>query len=130
MSDTFQSLATRLKPPLGIILGSPREAAEVAALLPNERVVCYQMDLYQADRLRMGLAERDSKAEVLVSADLWDLPAEFKTIVYPVPADGERELKLDMLEQAYHILASQGTLHVVSPFERDQLFPKAMKKIF
>ena len=52
------AVGRKLRPPVGILLGSPREAAEIAAGLEEGPVVCYQMDLYQAERLEGELRER------------------------------------------------------------------------
>jgi 16S rRNA (guanine1207-N2)-methyltransferase len=123
-------LGGKLRPPVLIVLGAPREAAELAAALPTGDVHCYQMDLYQAERLQEELAARKTMTRVATEADLWDLPATFETVLYPVPQGGERALKLDMLEQAFHLLAPGGTLAVLSPYERDTFFPGALKKIY
>jgi 16S rRNA (guanine1207-N2)-methyltransferase len=101
------------------------------------------MDLFQADRLREALRVRGCDASVVPRADLWDLadapPPGFEadgpaggiqTIVYPAPRGGERALKLDIIEQAYHALQPGGTLVVLSPYEKDDFFPSAMKKVF
>jgi 16S rRNA (guanine1207-N2)-methyltransferase len=120
----------RLRPPLGVVLGSPREVAELVARLPTVEVVCYQMDLYQAERLREELDQRGAQAQVVTTADLWDLPADFQTLLYPVPPRGERDLKIDMVEQAFHVLRPRGVLIVWSPGETDQLFPPLLKKVF
>lgn len=123
-------LRDRLRPPLGIVLGSPGEVAELVARLPTGEVVCYQMDLYQAERLREELDQRGARAQVVTAADLWDLPAPFQTLLYPVPPRGERDLKIDLVEQAFHALRPRGVLLVWSPYETDQLFPPLLKKVF
>jgi 23S rRNA (guanine1835-N2)-methyltransferase len=123
-------LADKLKPPFGIVLGSPGEVAELAAALPSSDITCYQTDLYQADRLRETLAECGHFAEVVTAADLWDLAAPVQTLLYPVPLGGERGLKLDMIEQAYHTLRAEGTFAVLSPYAKDEFFPAALKKVF
>ncbi len=122
----------QLRGPLGVVLGSPRPVAELLESLPpwEGEIVCYQMDLFQAERLREVLAERGVKARVATAPDLWDLPGGFATLLYPVAEGGERLLKLDMLEQAYHVLRPQGQLVVLSPYEKDQFFPAALKKIY
>ncbi len=116
--------------PLGIILGSPTEVAELVSLVPHGDITCYQMDLFQADRLRDQLSQKSQVASVAVHPDLWDLPGDFQTLIYPVAYGGERALKLDMLEQAFHVLKPQGTLIVLSPYEKDDFFPVTLKKIF
>ncbi len=125
--ELAELLGTRLKPPFGVVLGSPAEVRELLAHVPNGETTCYQMDLFQADRLAQELHER---ARVLTHADLWDLPAAIQTLLYPVPLGGERALKLDMVEQAFHVLVPGGTFVVLSPYERDQFFPQALKKVF
>jgi 16S rRNA G1207 methylase RsmC len=120
----------RIRAPVGVILGSPREVAELVAALPGLEVICYQMDLYQAERLTEALRERETTGQVITAADLWDLSAGFHTLLYPVPRGGERGLKLDMIEQAFHALRPGGQLIVLSPYEKDQLFPLALKKVF
>src|SRR4051794_27746701 len=113
-------LGTKLRPPFAIILGSPLEVAELASVLPASGITCYQMDLFQAERLRVELKEHGCIADVVAAADLWDLPGTFQTAIYPVPQGGERALKLDMVEQAFHVLKPQGNLIVLSPFQKDQ----------
>jgi 16S rRNA (guanine1207-N2)-methyltransferase len=47
-----------------------------------------------------------------------------------VPAGGERSLKIDMIEQAYHVLRPRGTFLVLSPYEKEHFFAGALKKVF
>ena len=49
----------------------------------GREVVCYQMDLYQAQRLDFALRERDLNARIVVAPDLWDLPQPLSTLVGP-----------------------------------------------
>src|SRR5437667_3620578 len=70
-AELAEHLNARLRPPFGIVLGSPAEAAELAASLPEGPAVCFQMDLFQAARLQQELT---SEATVHAAADLWDLP--------------------------------------------------------
>jgi 16S rRNA G1207 methylase RsmC len=120
----------RLRPPLGIILGGPADVAEIVAAADAGEPVCYQMDLFPAERLREQLGERGLRASVVTTPDLWDLPADFQTLLYPVGRGSERGLKIDMVEQAYHVLRPHGTLVVWSAYEADQLFPGLLKKVF
>ncbi len=120
----------RLRPPVGIILGGPAEVAQVVAAADLGEPVCYQMDLFPAERLREQLAERGLRASVVTAPDLWDLPADFQTLLYPVAQRSERGLKIDMVEQAFHVLRPHGTLVVWSAYETDQLFPALLKKVF
>ena len=71
-----------------------------------------------------------SKVVVETKADVWDLPAKFNTVLFPVAAHGEREFKLDLMEQAYHVLAPGGLFISLSEYQKDQLLPKAHKKLF
>jgi 16S rRNA (guanine1207-N2)-methyltransferase len=130
LADLLEPLRPKLRPPLGIILGSPREAADLVAASRVGETVCYQMDLHQSDRLGEELDARGLHADIATQSDLWDLPQALQTLVYPIPKGGERALKLDMMEQAYHALAPQGTLLVLTPFAGDTFVQPALKKIF
>jgi 16S rRNA (guanine1207-N2)-methyltransferase len=123
-------LQARVHPPVAIALGSPRQVAELIQTLGLDGAVAYQMDLYQAERLRELLAERQLSARVETAADLWDVPGPFQTVLYPVEPKGERMLKLDVLEQVYHVMRPHGTLVVLSRHENEQFFPPALKKIY
>lgn len=130
LAELLHPVRTKLRTPLGVVLGSPTEVCELLGIVPEHEVTCYQMDLYQADRLREQSRARTPSVAVETHADLWDLAKDFQTLIYPVPHGGERSLKLDMIEQAYHILRPHGTLIVLSPYEKDDFFPAALKKIF
>lgn len=123
-------LQTKVRPPAAVILGSPAEVIRLIAPLAPGEITCYQMDLHQAERLRAELEPIRPEVQVVAAADLWDLPADFQTALYPAPQGGERSLKLDLIEQAYHILRPHGMLIVLSPFETDSFFPTALKKVF
>jgi len=123
-------LHARVRPPVVIVLGSPREAAELAETIGGGEIVCYQMDLYQTDRLHDELRSRNVTAQVVTAPDLWDLPDGVQTALYPVAEGGERNLKIDMIEQAFHVLRQRGSLVVLSPYEREQLIPGVLKKVF
>jgi 16S rRNA (guanine1207-N2)-methyltransferase len=88
------------------------------------------MDLYQAAKLRGELAVAGLQAEVAVAPDLWDLPSSFQSAVYLAARGGERELKIDMSEQAFHVLKERGNFVVWSPYEGDLFFPNLLKKVF
>jgi 16S rRNA (guanine1207-N2)-methyltransferase len=88
------------------------------------------MDLHQAERLRAALSDAQISATVVTVPDLWDLPAEFQSALYLPARGGERELKIDMVEQAFHVLRPHGTFFVWSPHETDPFFPALLKKIF
>ena len=113
-----------------VVLGSPAQAADLCSGVGDVETVCYQMDLHQADKLQQQLREIGSVATIATLADLWDLPARFNTALLPVAAHGERELKLDLLEQSFHALAPRGLLISLSEYQADQLLPKWHKKVF
>ena len=89
-----------------------------------------QFDLHQSARVRECLEEVGTTAEVVTVADLWDLPPRFNTVIFPASAHADRELKLDIVEQAYHILAPGGLYLTLSEYEKDNQFAKWQKKIF
>ena len=123
-------LPAKIRPPLAVVLGSPAEVVNLLSALPGVPATCYQMDLYQADRLRQSLAAAGLAADVTVSADLWDLPADFQSAVYMPARGGERELKIDMVDQAYHVLRDRGALFVWSSYVNDPFFTGLLKKVF
>ena len=123
-------LRSKTRFPAGIVLAAPAGAAQLAALLGPGDITCFQMDLHPADQLREELGGRGLGARVVTAADLWDLPPDFATLLYPVPEGGERDLKIDMVDQAYHALRPRGTFVVLSPHETDQFFPAVLKKVF
>jgi 16S rRNA (guanine1207-N2)-methyltransferase len=126
----LDAVKQRVEPPVALVLGAPGVAAQLVERLNQSPVVCYQMDLYQADRLRENLAGAGLPADVRTAPDLWDLPAEFQTVVFPSPPRGERDLKIDVVEQAFHVLRDKGTFVALSPIRGDQLYAKLVKKIF
>jgi 16S rRNA (guanine1207-N2)-methyltransferase len=125
-----EAVRARVRPPLAVVLGSPAEAVNLLSACDASGAVCYQMDLYQADRLRESLGEAGLAARVETLPDLWDLPAGFQTAVYMPARGGERELKIDMVEQAFHVLRPGGAFVVWSSYETDPFFPTLMKKVF
>lgn len=125
-----EEVRVRLRPPLAVVLGSPAEVVNLLSATDAAAATCYQMDLYQAQRLREALAERQLSAAVVTLPDLWDLPADFQSAVYLPARGGERELKIDLVEQAFHILRPRGGFVVWSSYDADPFFPLLLKKIF
>jgi 16S rRNA (guanine1207-N2)-methyltransferase len=123
-------LVGKVQAPLLVVLGSPKEVIHLLSACPGAQATCFQFDLHQADRLRAELAEAGLQAEVVSLADVWDLPPRFNSAVYLPPRAGERELKIDMVEQTYHALEKRGVFLVWSPYEADPFFPKFLKEIF
>src|SRR5262249_58345841 len=101
----------KVQAPAAVVLGSPAEVCNLVAACPGLEPVCYQMDHFQGARLRGMLAERELKATVEVKPDLWDLPGGYRSAAYLPARRGERELKIDMVEQSWDILADKGTFH-------------------
>lgn len=124
------AVAERIEGRTVVVLGSPAEVVNLLTNVPLDNPTCWQLDLYQANRVREELAEANLTATVVTTPDLWDLPAEYNTALYMAPKSGERELKIDMVEQAFHVLAPRGKLVVWSPYESDPFFPTLLKKIF
>ncbi|MFL5330448.1 MAG: class I SAM-dependent methyltransferase [Gemmataceae bacterium] len=113
-----------------ILMGAPGTVVDLATALNHCEITCYQMDRYQADRLREQLSAHARTAKVVCTADVWDIPETFDSAVFPSPPHGERELKLDLMEQSYHVLRDRGLITVLSPVSKDQFFPPLLKKIF
>ena len=126
----LESIKSRVRPPVVIMMGSPAQVADLCSGLGDVETVCFQIDLHQADRTKQHLSELGLSARVETLPDLWDLPARFHTAVFPVAAHGERELKLDLLEQSFHVLEPRGVLISLSEYQADSLLPKWHKKIF
>jgi 16S rRNA (guanine1207-N2)-methyltransferase len=120
----------KARTPLAVVLGSPAEVINLLRALALPEVTCYQLDLYQSERLTAGLAEAGLTARVATLPDLWDLPADFRTAIYMPARGGERALKIDMVEQSFHILRPQGLFVVWSSYEEDPFFPGLLKKVF
>ncbi len=120
----------KARPPLLVVLGSPGEVVHLLFACPGVEATCFQFDLYQADRLREALVDHKLKASVVTAPDLWDLPADFQTAVFMPARGGERELKIDVVEQAFHVLRPHGSLVVWSPYEGDPFFGPLLKKVF
>lgn len=124
------ALKGRVRPPLAIALGAPALTAQLVRTIGVSETTCWQLDLHQAARLREELALRETEADVAVTPDLWDLGPRFQTVLFPAAAALEREMKLDVIEQAFHILLPQGMLIVLSEHEKDDLFPRQLKKFY
>jgi 16S rRNA (guanine1207-N2)-methyltransferase len=128
--SAWEELRSMVRPPVLVVLGSPGQAARLATVLGGPELTFYQMDLYQAGELQATLSHLGVQAEVKTAADIWSLPARFSAAVYLVPRAGERELRIDVVEQAFHVLRPQGKLIVCSPYESDTFFGAVVKKVF
>jgi 16S rRNA (guanine1207-N2)-methyltransferase len=110
-------------------LGSPRVVADLVQALSAKDTSCFQFDRYQADRLEEELTALDLPNSVVVAPDLWNLTSQGAVII-PSSPRGDRELKLDLVEQSFHALRQHGLLAVLSPVPKDQLYPAVMKKTY
>lgn len=128
--ELFARVAPRVRPSVCIAMGPPWPVANLVGALGLADTVCAQMDLHQAARVRECLAEVNASAEVVTTPDLWDLEPRFNTVVFPAAAQADRELKIDIVEQAYHILQPGGLLITLSEYEKDHQFAKWHKRIF
>jgi 16S rRNA (guanine1207-N2)-methyltransferase len=128
--DLFAVVAHRVQPPVCIALGPPWPVANLVQAIGGVSSTCVQFDLHQAARVRECLDEVGTTAEVVALPDLWDLPPRFNTVIFPAAAHADRELKLDIVEQAYHILPPGGLFLTLSEYEKDTQFAKWQKKVF
>lgn len=130
LPDLFPVVADKIVPPVAIVLGSPWPVAQLVRCLNGVETVCYQMDVFQAERLRAKLVENGLTAGVSVAPDLWDLPARFRTVLFPAAAHADRDLKIDMVDQGFHILEEGGRFISLSEYDKDVQFAKWHKKVF
>ena len=130
LPDLFAAVADKVAPPVLVALGPVWPAVQLVQALHGQPVTCFQFDLYQANRLKEKLAQENLTADVLTGADVWDVPGPFQTVIFPASAHADYELKLDVVEQGYHVVAPGGRFVTLSEYERDSTFHKAHKKAF
>lgn len=130
LTDLFATVAHRVQPPVCIALGPPWPVANLVKAIGRPDTTCVQFDLHQTARVTECLAEVEAPARVVAAPDLWDLPERFRTVIFPASAHADRELKLDVVEQAYHILEPGGLFLTLSEYEKDNQFAKWHKKVF
>src|SRR5436189_3682525 len=118
LTELFATVARRVRPPVCLALGPPWPVANLVQALGGVEAICCQYDLHQAARVRECLAEVGASAEVVAKPDLWDLEPRFETVLFPATAQADRELKLDVVEQAYHVLRPGGLLISLSEHEK------------
>jgi 23S rRNA (guanine1835-N2)-methyltransferase len=129
-SALYSTVAHRVQPPVCIALGAPWPVANLVRAIGGVASTCVQLDLHQAARIRECLEEVGATAEVVAVADLWDLPPRFNSVIFPASAHADRELKLDVVEQSYHLLTPGGLFLTLSEYEKDNQFAKWQKKIY
>lgn len=130
VTELFAAVAHRVRPPVCFALGPPWPVANLVKALGGAEATCFQLDLHQADRVRECLAEVGATAEVVAGADLWDLPQRFETVIFPAASQADRELKIDVIEQGYHVLRPGGLFLTLSEYEKDNQFARWQKKVF
>jgi len=130
VNELFATVAHRVKPPVCFVLGPPWPVANLVKAVGDPGTVCVQFDLHQATRVRECLEEIGAVAEVVSLPDLWDLPTKFNTVIFLASTHADRELKLDIVEQGYHVLAPGGLFLTLSEYEKDNQFAKWHKKVF
>lgn len=128
--ELYSTVAHRVQPPVCITLGPPWPVANLVKAIGGVSSTCAQLDLHQTERVRECLEEVGATAEVVAVSDLWDLPQAFNTVIFPGSAHTDRELKLDIIEQGYHILNPGGLFLTLSEYEKDNQFAKWQKKIY
>ena len=127
--DLLPAVGDRIAPPVLIVLGPPWPVTQLAKAVGGD-VTCLQFDVFAAGRLRDKLKQEEVAAEVLVAADVWDAPKRFRTVLYPAAARSDKELKLDVIEQSFHVLEDGGRFITLSEYERDVQFARWMKRMY
>jgi 23S rRNA (guanine1835-N2)-methyltransferase len=127
--ELWPVVQSKIVPPVCIAMGPVGPVAAFAQRIAGD-VTCFQMDLHQARRLQEVIREDGSTAQVATGPDLWDLEPKFQTVLLPAMYDADRELKIDLVEQAWHVLNPGGKIVVVSEHTKDTLFVKLLKKYF
>jgi 16S rRNA (guanine1207-N2)-methyltransferase len=120
----------QIVPPVLVALGPVWPVTQLVSALKGAEAVCFQFDVYQAERLREKLKQENLFAEVVTAPDLWDLPPRFRTVIFLAAAHSDYELKLDIVEQGFHVLEPGGKFVTLSEYERDSTFSKLHKKVF
>ena len=128
--DLYPAVADRIVPPVLIVLGPPWPVTQLAQALGPVDITCLQFDVFAAGRLRVKLAQENVTAEVVVAADVWDAPRKYRTVLYPAAARSDKELKLDVIEQSFHVLEDGGRFIALSEYEKDVQFARWMKRMY
>jgi 16S rRNA G1207 methylase RsmC len=123
-------VANRIESPVLVVHGPIWPVTELVSALAGHEVTCMQFDVHQAGRLKDKLGQENLTATILTVADVWDVPTLFKTVIFPSSAHSDRELKIDLIEQAYHVVAPGGRFISLSEHDRDNAFHKWHKKVY
>lgn len=89
----------------------------------------FYFDDTRAQFIEHRVREMDLPAKTVVHEDLWDL-APCKTLVWLPKRNDEYELKLDLVDQAWHALQPNGKFLVLLPTKDLGLTMPLVKKIF
>ena len=111
-------------------MGSPAQAADLWPASGTSRPSATRWTSTRPTSSANSSASLGLPATVETHPDLWDLPARFNTALFPVAAHGERELKLDLLDQSFHVLGPARAAHLAVRVPGRQLLPKWHKKVF
>jgi 16S rRNA G1207 methylase RsmC len=132
--ELLPAVRSKVAPPILVALGAPWPVVQLVRALredhPDAPITCFQFDLYQSNRLRAKLRDNGIAAEVAVAPDLWDLPADFQTVIFPAAAFSDYQLKLDIIDQGFHVLKEGGLFVSLSEYEKDSQFARWHKKVF
>jgi 23S rRNA (guanine1835-N2)-methyltransferase len=123
-------LKAAIKGPVVVLMGSPAEVGNLLDQLKLPDALCLQLDLHQSRAVGAELKERGLNARVEVVKDFWDHQHGQATLVVMAQMRGERELKIDMIDQAFHSLSPGGRIVVWCPTTDDQLHPDLLKRFF
>ena len=108
--------------------GRSPTSSRPSAALP---LTCAQFDLHQTARVRECLDELGATAEVARGRRTCGTCRRGSTrVIFPASAHADRELKIDVIEQAYHVLNPGGLFLTLSEYEKDNQFAKWQKKVF
>ncbi len=124
------TVASRIESPVLVVHGPIWPVMELVSAMPGQDVTCLQFDTHQSTRLREKLDEEKLTANILTVGDVWDVPKQYKTVIFPAATNVDRELKIDLIEQAYHVVVPGGLFISLSEHERDNAFHKWHKKVF
>jgi len=75
---------SRVRPPLAIVLGSPREVVDLVAAVGVGEGSAIRWTSSKPTASAKNSGDWPD-AEVMTAPDLWDLPARFQTVLYPPP---------------------------------------------
>lgn len=125
-----EELKAAIRGPLVILMGSPAEIGNLLSQIQAPNVLCLQLDLHQSRAVQAELNERGIQARVEVVKDFWDHQHGQATLLVMAQIRGERELKIDLIDQAFHSISPGGRIVVWCPGTDDTLYPELLKRFF